>query len=126
MAEPRQEDEHRVLLVEDDAEFRDSLAHLLRIRGYDVSCAANGAQAIEQLRKGPEPCVILLDLMMPVMDGWAFRHAMLADPECARIPVVILSGADDVAEEARRLEAAAYLTKPCDTRRVFELLERVC
>jgi CheY-like chemotaxis protein len=125
MAEERKS-EARLLLVEDDAEFRESLADLLRVRGYAVQAAAHGAEALALLRSGARPCLILLDLMMPVMDGWDFRRALLQDPDLAKIPVVLLSGASDVAEEARLLAVAGFLRKPCTARDVFALVERYC
>jgi CheY-like chemotaxis protein len=120
------ESEAELLVVEDDAEFRESLADLLRIRGYSVRVAAHGEEALALLRSGARPCLILLDLMMPVMDGWDFRRALLRDPEVSKIPVVLISGASDVAEEARLLAAVGFLRKPCTAQDVFALVERHC
>ena len=74
--------------------------------------ARNGAEELAALRAGPAPCVVLLDLMMPVMDGWILRAEMLADPALAQIPVVVVSGAADLESKTSQLKAARVLTKP--------------
>ncbi len=84
-----------VLLVEDDEDFRDLLAGILQTKGYEVVLAGNGAEALALMKGGLRPCIILLDLMMPVMDGWTFRQAQLADPAIASIPVIVLSAVSD-------------------------------
>jgi len=83
-----------VLLVDDDTAVRQMLARALAFEAFVVVEAANGLEALEQLRQGCGAGVIVLDLRMPVMDGWAFRRAQRADPKIAKTPVVILSGAD--------------------------------
>jgi CheY-like chemotaxis protein len=70
----------RVLIVEDDADLRESWVSLLQVRGYASIAAANGAEALARLRQSTSPCSIVLDLMMPVMDGWTLRRSLLADP----------------------------------------------
>jgi CheY-like chemotaxis protein len=80
-----------VLVVEDEAAARAGMEQLLRASGYEAVGAANGQAALELLRSGVRPRVILLDLMMPVMDGWAFRREQLRDPQLAHIPVIVLS-----------------------------------
>jgi CheY-like chemotaxis protein len=115
-----------IVLVEDDEDLRETLAELLRLSGYAVLTAANGRDAIAVLRQAPEPCLVLLDLMMPVMDGWQFRRAQLGDPQIAGVPVVVISGADDVAAEAEALEAVAHLTKPIELRDVLGVIDRHC
>jgi CheY-like chemotaxis protein len=80
-----------VLVVEDDRDIRECMADALEMEGYAVMCAGNGREALDQLRRGPRPDLILLDLLMPVMSGWEFRQAQLADPLLAGIPVVIVS-----------------------------------
>ncbi len=112
--------ERRLLLVEDDGELRSSLAELLRNDGYDVVDAANGSEALDYLKKSaPTPDLILLDLMMPVKDGWQFRIEQKGDPSIASIPVLAMS-ADDT-PKAAAIDAEAYITKPflyetlCDT-----------
>jgi CheY-like chemotaxis protein len=102
----------RVLLIEDESEIRLVLGDLLEEAGFEVSLARNGEEALRQLRGGEAPSVIVLDLMMPVMDGWAFRAEQLKDPSLAAIPVVIISGAREAEETARQLAAADLLVKP--------------
>jgi len=102
-----------ILIVEDDDEIRELLAEMLADRGYQVATARNGKEALELLRTKPlQPNIVLLDLMMPVMDGWQMRAEMLADPKLADIPVVIVSGAADLQDESDALKAARVLTKP--------------
>ena len=80
-----------ILLVEDDVETRETMADILNDEGYSVYSAANGVEALELLSQMPEPSVILLDLMMPRMNGWEFLEAIEATQVAAGVPVVILS-----------------------------------
>jgi CheY-like chemotaxis protein len=114
-----------ILLVEDDADIRADLAELLRDDGFEVVTAQNGEEALTRLRQGLTPTVILLDLMMPVMDGWKFRSEQLRDPTLARIPTVLLSGAYDVRQQARDLRASAYVPKPLEWHRLRAILDAV-
>jgi CheY-like chemotaxis protein len=111
-----------VLIVEDDTDVRQSLAALIRRRGYSAATAADGQEALENLRPTPVPCLILLDPMMPRMDGWQLRAAMLEDPDPAPIPVVLLSAIADVESTTESLRAVDYLRKPVDFDRLYELL----
>ncbi len=99
-------DKPRILVVEDDLSTREALSMLLSAEGYGVSTAADGVAALEQLRDGQRPGLILLDLMMPLMDGWQFRHEQLRDPSLANIPVIVCSAS------WRPAKAAAALCKP--------------
>jgi CheY-like chemotaxis protein len=101
-----------ILIVEDDDEIREILAEMLIERGFTVITARNGQEGLEAMRGAPALCVVLLDLMMPVMDGWQLRREMLADPALADIPVVVVSGAADVEDQSAVLKAARVLTKP--------------
>lgn len=83
----------RVLIVDDDEGFRESLSALLALEGYEVVEAANGAQGLASLSTTPRPAVVLLDLMMPVMDGPSLLRAMQRDPDLARIPAAVVSAA---------------------------------
>lgn len=115
--------ETQVLVVDDDFDIRDTLRELLELEGYTVQVAVNGREALDRLRNGARPGLILLDLMMPEMSGWEFRNAQLAEaPEIANIPVLVLSATPDVARSAEQLRAAGYIRKPFD---LDQLLDEV-
>ncbi len=101
----------RILVAEDDEDIRQDLITLLETQGLEAVGARNGAEALALLEKAPFS-VVLLDLMMPVMDGWAFRQAQRSRPELAAVPVVILSGAADARQAAAALGVAHCLVKP--------------
>jgi CheY-like chemotaxis protein len=115
-----------VLIVEDDQDIRDSVANVLRDEGYVTTAVANGREAIEQLVAGCRPCLILLDLMMPVMDGWEFREQQRQDPALAQIPVVILSGDGNVRQKANSLDIPEYLVKPFKIDSLLSMVQRYC
>ena len=102
----------RVLVVEDNAFIREGVARVLASGGFAVATAANGREALNQLRARPRPHLILLDLAMPVMDGWQFRREQEQDRALAGIPVVLFSGEEDVGRHASALGVAGYLPKP--------------
>jgi CheY-like chemotaxis protein len=117
----------RILIVDDDAEIRGAISEVLADRGYEVACARNGAEALAQLDSAAAPSAILLDLTMPVMDGWTFRRRQRLDPRLAAIPTVVISAS--LPEDARAgglLGAAAVLAKPFDVQRLVDTLKRVC
>lgn len=117
----------RILLVEDDPALRATLAEVLEERGYEVHCAGNGRQALDALGHAPVPAAILLDLAMPVMDGWAFRRAQQRDPRLAAIPTIVLSASLGV--DGRQFDGpapAAALAKPFDLNRLLDALRRAC
>lgn len=106
-------DRQRVLVVEDDEDVSDAIAGALEDAGYAVSVAENGAVALEQLHAEDEyPGLVLLDLMMPVMDGEELLHRLQEEPALAGIPVVILTADASVAGAAERLGARAGVRKP--------------
>jgi two-component system, chemotaxis family, chemotaxis protein CheY len=113
-----------VLIVEDDVELRAMMAQLLTLEGFVATAVANGREALEYLRKGDRPDIILLDLMMPVMDGWEFRRKQQSDPTLATVPVVVLSALDH--RRAAEVDAVAFLKKPLDFDRLLELVRRYC
>jgi len=112
-----------VLIVDDNPDTRESIKFLLEAHGYTVQTAEDGRDALDQLRGGPVPNLILLDLMMPRMDGFAFRQAQLQDQRLARIPVIVYSGHHDPEANAERLQAAAYFQKPVDVDALMRLVE---
>jgi CheY-like chemotaxis protein len=116
-----------ILVVEDDRDLRDSIVEILAEHGYRPLPAANGREALDQLRQEREhPSLILLDLMMPVMDGFEFRQEQSADAELAAIPVVLLSAHASVADTAQELSVAAYLKKPVRLEILLEMVARFC
>ena len=115
-----------ILVVEDDPDIRDALATVLETEGYDVAKASDGQEALGQLRTSATPSLILLDLYMPVMNGWAFRAEQLRDPKLASIPVVVLSADSRVANRAADLGAAGWVGKPIDFDRLLALVAIHC
>jgi CheY-like chemotaxis protein len=118
---------HRVLVVDDDPDIRETVIEVLEENGHRAQGAANGAEALRQLRADGElPCLILLDLMMPEMDGEAFRAEQLKDPALSPIPVIVISAFRDSAERAKGMDAAGHLPKPVSLDALIELIERFC
>ncbi len=115
----------RILVVDDDPDIRETLAELLQEEGYAVTSAAHGGEALLSLRAEPRPGLILLDLMMPIMDGWQFRAEQKKDPELASIPVVIISatGRDELVSS---LGAAQFLKKPINLEQLLAAVEQHC
>src|SRR5438128_1305372 len=111
-----------VLIVDDDADVRDAMEFLLRSEGYRTVTAADGDDALTKLRAGLEPCLILLDLMMPWKDGFQFRQEQMRDPRLSAIPVVVLSGRHQPEIDAPLLNAAAYVQKPVDPATLLPLI----
>ena len=115
----------RILVVEDDEGIRESIIMLLEEHGFQATGAPDGRSALLALRAATElPGLILLDLMMPVLDGWAFRTQQLADPRLAAIPVVILSATNEPARAARDLHVEEILQKPLDVPRLLSVVDR--
>lgn len=116
-----------VLIVEDDEDIRADLTAILRVKGFLVEESANGRDALALLRGGARPCVIVLDLMMPVMNGWELRDAMRGDAALREIPVVVVSGAGRIADhEIAVLQPAAVLVKPFELSQLLALVGRYC
>ena len=113
-----------VLIVEDDEDLREMMAQLLTLEGFQTATVANGREALEYLHQASKPDVILLDLMMPVMDGWEFRRQQQADPSLAPVPVIVLSALDS--NRAATLDATAFLKKPLDFDHLLSLVRAYC
>ena len=109
-----------VFIIEDDVDTRDMLGRFLELEGYRVQLASNGRQALDLLKSDPRANVIVLDLMMPVMDGWEFRRRQVEDARLKDIPTIVVSAAGR--ERLAQINADAYISKPVD---MDELLERV-
>jgi CheY-like chemotaxis protein len=115
-----------VMVVEDDQAIRESLTEVLVEEGFAVTWAANGAEALDLLRGARAPRLILLDLMMPVMDGWEFRRALRQDTALARIPVVIISAEHALPQKASALAVDGYLAKPFRLEALLSTVHRYC
>jgi CheY-like chemotaxis protein len=113
----------RILLVEDDFILRTSLAELLINEGYAVECAAHGLEAFQRLNSGPEkPAVIVLDLMMPYMDGFEFRTLQRALPSVKDVPVVVITANGRAAVEAQNMDVEETFYKPVNTWRFLQTI----
>src|SRR5262245_60472537 len=115
-----------ILIVEDDADIREAMALVLQDDGYTVARSANGSEALAYLHASPPPSLILLDLMMPVMDGWQFRQEQRRDPALAPIPVVVVSADSHVRQKAEGIGAVDHLQKPVELERLLEMVHRHC
>lgn len=101
-----------ILVIDDDEDIREALVDVLGDAGYSVQVAASGNEALELLGSVEPPSLILLDLMMPGMDGFGFRAAQVADPRIASVPVLIISAGGNLATDAKRLGATGFIQKP--------------
>ncbi|HXM38218.1 MAG TPA: response regulator [Gemmatimonadales bacterium] len=124
-ASRRPERTHKtVLIVDDDQEFRDALVEIVRSEGFTVETAKTGLEAVDKLRWGLRPCVILLDLQMGVMTGWDFRTEQKRDPTLAKIPVIAMTAGywkdRDVGDYAARI------AKPVDVKDLQTKLDQLC
>jgi len=113
-----------VLVVEDDPDVREMMAMLLTMEGFEPTTAANGREALDQLLAGLHPHVIVLDLMMPIMDGFQFREAQRRDPLLADIPVIVVTALS--AASACRTHADAIIPKPVDYDRLIATVQAHC
>ncbi len=113
-----------VFIVEDDPDTREMFCLFLELEGYRVEAAENGKLALERLGAGVGPCVILLDLMMPVMDGWQFRQEQTRNAALAGIPVIVVSAAGK--DRIERIQADAYLSKPVDLDELLGCVNQFC
>jgi CheY-like chemotaxis protein len=113
----------RVLIVEDDEVIRESMSELFALEGFEVSAAANGREALELLRAGWRPCAVLLDLFMPVMDGWQFLAEIERDRELVDLPITIVSAAGErISGVGRR----RVLRKPVGLQRLVAAVRASC
>jgi len=113
-----------VLVVEDNSDVRNMLVLLLHSHSYETITARNGAEGLAQMRER-RPCVVLLDMHMPVMDGWQFRDLQLQDPAIADIPVVCITAMWHPQDVERKL-GIPCLGKPVDFPSVIRAVERAC
>jgi twitching motility two-component system response regulator PilH len=114
-----------VLIVEDDRDSREMLAALVEFEGLGVHMACDGVEALEVLEH-LRPCLVLLDLMMPRMNGWELRSRMLSEQRLADIPVIVLSGISDMEEAGAALGVQAAFSKPVDLKRLLDTIKQIC
>ncbi len=114
-----------ILIVEDDDEIRNALRMVLEIEGYTVQTAANGKEGLAILATIQPPCLILLDMMMPVMDGWAFAEALRADMVLTSIPVVMVTAYAEKAADAMK-QAHGIIKKPVDIDLLMKTVKQHC
>jgi CheY-like chemotaxis protein len=117
----------RILVVEDDPDLREALGEILRDEGYTVVGAGHGEEALALLRREPSPpSLILLDLTMPVMNGWQFRAEQRRDPDLSKIPVVLLSAGERLSEQLQPLGIQDFVRKPIELGLLLRTIERYC
>lgn len=119
MREISVKDSFAVLVVDDDLDIRETLREVIEAEGFQVSCAANGAEAMHLLGSGSRPGLIILDLMMPVMSGWEFLTKMRDDEALAAIPVAVVSASGG---RTPPVGATRFLRKPIDLDTILELI----
>jgi CheY-like chemotaxis protein len=119
--EPRKQD-WRILVVEDDEDAREAMIALLQLKGYRAVPAGNGKEALDYLQRAPVPDLILLDLWMPVMDGWEFRQQQKLDPRLATVPVVVVTALSDRTD----VDADEIIIKPVDVEHLLTTVSHYC
>ena len=112
-----------LLVVDDDEPTREALQEILEREGHRVVTASNGAEAIERMRQTPRPDLVILDLMMPVMDGWDLAALLRAEPAFSDAPMIIVTAFGEKALQSAPV-AAAYLSKPLRAERVIQEVAR--
>jgi CheY-like chemotaxis protein len=115
-----------ILLVEDDFMLRGSLATVLQEEGYKVECAANALDALRRLERGPKPSLILLDIMLPYMDGLEFRAVQRSTPDMADIPVIVITAVGVRPDIAAELDLRQSFFKPVERPRLLDAIRRHC
>ena len=116
----------RILIVEDDPDVAGSVAEVLEASGYGTTIAANGREALDRLRSDELPDLILLDMMMPVMDGWQFRAEQRKSPALDAVPVVVVTADGNARGKAAAIQAAGQVQKPVTIDSLLDEVERVC
>lgn len=114
-----------ILIIEDDESIREILKMALELEGYTPMTATHGQEALEYLREQKvEPCLILLDLMMPIMDGWSFVESVQKDEGLARIPIVIMTAFIEQAAQIKK--ARGLIRKPIDLDVLIKTVHQYC
>ncbi|WP_146654750.1 response regulator [Labilithrix luteola] len=113
-----------ILVVEDDADIRDTMTLVLEGEGFKVETASDGREALDALGRGLRPAIILLDLMMPVMDGWELNDELKRQRDLATIPVVFVSALEPGTRRTASLEGAGFLRKPFELNALLDAVDR--
>ena len=115
----------KILVVEDDRDIQTVVVQLLESEGFETICANNGREALQVLKDDTQnlPDLIILDLMMPIMDGFEFREEQKRDPRIANVPIVIMSADGNVEPKKHKIDAKAYIKKPLDIDDLIELVK---
>lgn len=114
----------RILVVEDDTSIRELLVELLESEGYQVASAINGLEGLKYLQSNQNPDLILIDLMMPVMDGYSFRTEQLKNPDWSKIPTVVMSAEANAKEKMKNFNITAFLSKPVELDTILKTVSR--
>jgi CheY-like chemotaxis protein len=112
-----------ILVVDDDPDILEALSEILEAEGFEIRRARNGKEALERLEPD-QPQLILLDLMMPVMDGWEFAQRMRQKPVYSSIPIIVLSADRNVGSKAQDIGAVGHLAKPFELNDLLEMVRR--
>jgi CheY-like chemotaxis protein len=112
-----------VLVVDDDPDILEALSEILEAEGFEIRRARNGKEALDRLEPDP-PNLILLDLMMPVMDGWEFAQRMRQRPRVSGIPIIVLSADRNVSNKATEIGAMGHLAKPFELNDLLDMVRR--
>jgi CheY-like chemotaxis protein len=115
-----------ILIVEDDRDVARSVADVLEAEGFSIFIAANGREALDHLHKSEPPALILLDMTMPVMNGWEFRREQEGTAQIAAIPVVVLTADGDAYRKATSINAHGHLIKPVGIDELLNEVQRLC
>jgi CheY-like chemotaxis protein len=116
-----------VMIIDDDRDVREAIIDVLADASYQPLSARDGQDALDQLGAATAlPCLILLDVMMPGMDGWGFRQVQSADPRLGAIPVVVLTAHTNASQTAKRMHAAGSLKKPVELEELLAIVDRFC
>lgn len=114
----------RILVVEDDNSIRELLVELLQSEGYEVAAAVNGLEGIKYLQANGNPDLILIDLMMPIMDGYTFRSEQMKNAEWSKVPVVVMSAEANAKEKMKNFGITAFLSKPVELDTILKTVEK--
>jgi CheY-like chemotaxis protein len=114
------------LIVDDHTDGRETLSDLLDLYGFEVLCASDGQEALDVLHRGERPCLILVDLVMPKLDGWGFRQKQQERHDWSEIPVVAMTGRTSAVSTPHKVEFDGYLLKPINLPDLLEVLNEHC